>query len=293
MFAWALIVALFVFGAAENENAELLLSPTKCGQANPNVLKVDSNVTDGQAKPGEFPWTIAVIHNESLVGVGSLIAPNVVLTAAHQIFNKDVNDLIVSAGEWKYADPSEEYPIEEASVKQMVVHELFDYRKGENNLALLFLEQHFPLTFKINTICLPTQRRSLSSTRCVVAGWGKHRFSDKDQASVLKKIDLPIVPRDVCQEKLRKTRLGPKYTLPRGLICAGGEKDTDACTGDGGAALFCPMTEDPQQFEQIGIVNFGVGCNEENVPGTYTDVFEYKPWIDRHLEVKVYLPDDN
>lgn len=99
-----------------------------------------------------------------------------------------------------------------------------------------------------------------------MAGWGKYQFSDTHYGGVLKKIDLPIVPRHICQDQLRKTRLGQNYTLPRGLICAGGEKDNDACTGDGGGALFCPMTEDPKQFEQIGIVNWGVGCKEKTFP---------------------------
>lgn len=271
---------------------DLLPVQLKCGYGNPDAVKVQFNVTEGQAKPAEFPWTIAVIHNRSLVGGGSLITPDIVLTAAHRIFNKDMEDIVVSAGEWEYGSALEKYPFEEAFVLKMVIHKSFNYQRGANNLALLFLDREFPLTYKINTICLPTQKRSLSSTRCIVAGWGKYQFSDTHYGGVLKKIDLPIVPRHICQDQLRKTRLGQNYTLPRGLICAGGEKDNDACTGDGGGALFCPMTEDPKQFEQIGIVNWGVGCKEKNVPATYTDVFEFKPWIVQQIKENLYTPDN-
>ena len=46
---------------------------------------------------------------------------------------------------------------------------------------------------------------------------------------ILKKIDLPIVPRDTCQDRLRKTQLGKYFNLHESFICAGGEIGKDAC----------------------------------------------------------------
>jgi len=254
---------------------------------------LDFNITDGQAAPGEFPWTVAVLHHKRFLSGGSLIAPDVVLTTAHWIYNKLAKDLAVSAGEWDYENALENYPFEEQNVRKIVIHPLFDLKRGANNLALLFLDNEFQITQRINTLCLPTEKRSLISTRCMVAGWGKKEFKDKHNTSILKKIDLPIVPRDICQDQLRQTRLGKAFTLPSGLICAGGEEGKDACTGDGGGALFCPMAEDPTRFEQIGIVNWGVGCNQKNVPATYTDVFEFKSWILNQLLSPMTISDSN
>ncbi|XP_037711295.1 phenoloxidase-activating factor 2 [Drosophila subpulchrella] len=265
----------------------------KCGEGNPIPPELSFNITEGQAAPGEFPWTVAVLHHNKFLSGGSLIAPDVVLTTAHWIYNKMAEDLSVSAGEWDYGNSLKNYPFKQQNVTKIVIHKLFDYRRGANNLALLFLENEFQMTYRINTICLPTEKRSHTSTRCMVAGWGKKEFKDKHNTSILKKIDLPIVPRDICQDQLRHTRLGKDFTLPSGLICAGGEKGKDACTGDGGGALFCPMAEDPTRFEQIGIVNWGVGCNQRNVPATYTDVFEFKSWILNQLQGPMASPGSN
>ncbi|XP_017002774.2 phenoloxidase-activating factor 2 [Drosophila takahashii] len=284
--------ALILFGAAENYEGDLSIenemqSPDEqpqCGQGSPAFQESDLNVTDGQARPGEFPWTVAVSHHKKFVCGGSLITPNIVLTSANCVYNKMAEDLVVSAGEWEYGNASEKYPYEEQIVKKLVFHKSFSLRTGANNLALLFLEKEFPMTYRINTICLPTEKRTLNSTRCIAAGWGKNQFKDKHNASILKKIDVPIVPRDICQDQLRQTRMGRTFTLAPNLFCAGGEEGKDACTGDGGGALFCPMPEDPKRFEQIGIVNWGVGCKNKNVPGIYTDVFEYKSWIVELME---------
>lgn len=46
---------------------------------------------------------------------------------------------------------------------------------------------------------------------------------------MLKKVELSLVPNDVCQQKLRKTRLGEHFRLHDSFVCAGGEKGRDVC----------------------------------------------------------------
>ena len=46
---------------------------------------------------------------------------------------------------------------------------------------------------------------------------------------ILKKVNLPVVPRNTCLEALRKTRLGPYFKLHESFICAGGEQGKDTC----------------------------------------------------------------
>lgn len=45
----------------------------------------------------------------------------------------------------------------------------------------------------------------------------------------MKKVKMDTVPFDTCQAQLKKTRLGPKFTLHKTFICAGGKKGVDAC----------------------------------------------------------------
>lgn len=47
--------------------------------------------------------------------------------------------------------------------------------------------------------------------------------------SILKKVEVPIVPREKCIKALRTTRLGPIFKLHESFICAGGEEGKDTC----------------------------------------------------------------
>lgn len=47
---------------------------------------------------------------------------------------------------------------------------------------------------------------------------------------ILKKVEVPIVPMDQCQQALRKTRLGPHFKLHASFVCAGGEAGRDTCS---------------------------------------------------------------
>lgn len=51
-----------------------------------------------------------------------------------------------------------------------------------------------------------------------------------DRQVILKKIELPLVSHDKCQQALRTTRLGHLFNLHESFTCAGGEQGKDACT---------------------------------------------------------------
>lgn len=45
----------------------------------------------------------------------------------------------------------------------------------------------------------------------------------------MKKVELPVIPRLLCVEELRKTRLSQHFKLHGSFICAGGEPGKDTC----------------------------------------------------------------
>lgn len=56
------------------------------------------------------------------------------------------------------------------------------------------------------------------------SGWGKNVFGNEGKyQAILKKIELPIVSFNECQEAFRKTRLYGGFILHNSFICAGGE----------------------------------------------------------------------
>ena len=64
----------------------------------------------------------------------------------------------------------------------------------------------------------------------------------------LKQVKLPIVDKSTCEKGL-----GSTYSLDLSNMCAGGKKDEDTCSGDGGGPLFCKLkdTGDKEKYVQV------------------------------------------
>ena len=212
---------------------------------------------------------------------------SVVITAAHCVNLKNPLSLKVRAGEWDTQTKLEPYPFVDADVQSMIVHKDFVSANLFNDIALLFLKTPIQNAENINTICLPPQGFNFDMSRCFASGWGKDVFGKEGKYQViLKKIELPVVPFEQCQNKLRTTRLGNRFKLHKSFICAGGEPGKDTCKGDGGSPLVCPVPGHDGHYYQAGIVAWGIGCGENGTPGVYVKVADFRSWIDQQLSTK-------
>ncbi|TDG42751.1 hypothetical protein AWZ03_010829 [Drosophila navojoa] len=266
--------------------------PGLCGMRNLKGLSITIlNGQHSESQFGEFPWMVAILIHDSLnnfksMGGGSLISPRVVLTTAH-IFQEGMNEIVVArAGEWDNRYTYEALKHQDRLVQEIITHPDFDNMTGFFDLALLILSPPFKLDKHIGTICLPSPAAIFDSSRCTVTGWGKRGYSDKDYPNILKNIELPFVERNKCENQLRyNTRLGRYFELHESFVCAGGERGRDACFGDGGAPLVCPITKGSARYQLAGMVSWGLGCGAENVPGVYTNVQMMMPWITEQLSL--------
>jgi len=273
----------------------------KCGRRNVNGLGVRiQGFKEAEAQFGEWPHMCAVLHKKSLEPTpgytgevpqtvnlyqcgGSLIAPGVIMTAAHCVdkFRDVAGELIVRCGEWDTQNETEPYPHQDRLIKDLSIHPEFNGRNLQNDFALLYTEEDFELSNHIDTVCLPTPEELFEGDTCFATGWGKDKFgSAGNYQVVLKEIDLSVVNHDQCENSLRRTRLGKRYRLHDSFICAGGESGKDTCKGDGGSPLVCPSKYDPNTYVQAGIVAWGIGCGEDGTPGVYASVSKAICWID-------------
>ena len=265
----------------------------KCGRRNDaGVGARIQGFTEGESQFGEWPHMCAVLHDKlSLTGEstnlykcgGSLIAPGVLITAAHCIkdFVNSPTSLKIRCGEWDTQKQSEPYKHQDRIGKIVKIHPEFDPRNLANDFALVFLNQDFILDYHIDTVCLPQPNEQYDGQVCYATGWGKDKFgADGVYQVVLKEVDLRVVNKIECQDKLRLTRLGKKFQLHDSFMCAGGSKGKDTCKGDGGSPLVCSRKSDPNTYDQAGIVAWGIGCGQDGTPGVYADVSKAVCWID-------------
>lgn len=183
------------------------------------------------------------------------------------MFTKSPSELKIRAGEWDTQTTEEILPHQDRRVADIVIHPEY-YKAGLfNDIALLFLETPVNFADNVNTACLPPKATNFDGSRCFASGWGKDLFGRNGRYQViLKRVELPIVERSVCEMELRKTRLGEHFVLNRSFVCAGGERRKDTCKGDGGSPLVCPIAGQDDRFYQAGMVAWGIGCGDQT-PG--------------------------
>ncbi|KAM3957636.1 phenoloxidase-activating factor 2-like [Aphomia sociella] len=280
-----------------------------CGYRNENgvgFLLLRNNASE-ETSFGEFPWVVAILKLEPVdqkdpegptkevyAGSGSLIHPQVVLTAAHvaQARNSPVGKLRVRAGEWDTQNTKEIYPHQDRDVETVEIHK--DYSQGTlyYDIAVLFLSTPLELTPNIGVACLPpAKEHAEAGTRCIATGWGKDKFGKEGSyQTILKKVEVPVVEHRSCLKLLQNTRLGTRFTLHSSFMCAGGERDRDTCLTDGGAPLVCPIQYETGRYMQSGIVAWGVGCGKDSPPSVYVDVGNLRDWIDDKVAGRGFDP---
>jgi len=225
---------------------------------------------------GEFPWQAAILKKRKnytkgfvFVSSGVLVGDSCILTTAHSVLKLKPKNVLVRLGENNVqADPRKKYHHVNARVKSIVIKENFNADTLENDLALVCLEKKVKFNAVVNTICLPDfSKPPLDLKNCLVSGWGKGSHHG-NYSTALRKASLSFVPHDKCQYLLRNRISDPTFVLDKSFVCAGGDYGKDACTGDAGGPLSCPAYDGRQVL--TGLVSWGIGCGEKNVPGVYS-----------------------
>ena len=171
---------------------------------------------------------------------------------------------------------------EDYTLVRISTHPNFDPVRLSNNIAILGLDRPLDLasTEGLNAACLPACNNMFdykfqngTGVRCWVAGWGASEDKGKG-SNVLKKVDLPLVDRKICEQKYSRIL---DVTLEPGEICAGGESGKFTCNGDGGSPLICESKTG--NWHAVGLVSWGKDCENDEFPGVFVNIYHYIDWI--------------
>jgi len=202
-----------------------------------------------------------------------LIGDEWVLTAAHCVapFTKD--KIKVTLGEYSFDQEGETSVQEKIGVRNLKMHENYDDKSFENDIALIRLDRKVQFTKSVYPICLPPKGKDYTDTRAFVIGWGTIYFGGPT-SSVLQEVNVRVWDNKQCATNYG--RLNRKITDT--MMCAG-ERGRDACQGDSGGPLNC-LNFQTGKWELCGVVSWGARCAEPDFPGVYTRVTDYLDWID-------------
>jgi len=223
----------------------------------------------------QWPWMVALKSDGEQFCGASLINQQWLLTAAHCVYDPVL----------KTADPSLE--IEAVflqsdltqsntqsftrNISEIHVHPDYNYNLDINDLALLKLDK---AVNNINPVLLPGASYDAftiaAGTQTTVLGWGITQ-DYADNKVILRKVEVPIIDQIICSKSMAKNYI----SIEESMLCAGyPEGGKDACSGDSGGPLV-HFSESLQNWVQVGIVSFGIGCALPDEYGVYTRIAKY------------------
>ncbi|ETV70160.1 hypothetical protein H257_14325 [Aphanomyces astaci] len=197
---------------------------------------------------------------------GSLIAPNVVLTAAHCIGQGD--DYVAIGSHYNNGTKDGE----QIKVKQAIKHPKNNAKTNAYDIGVLILEcdSKFPVVeVSFDTVA--------ADTPTVVRGWGT-TGSEGSMSKVLLEVGLDTVNQEQCTKWMAN---GSDVAVDASMLCSGGKEGEDACQGDSGGPL---TVETSGSVKLVGVVSWGIGCAEQNKPGVYSRISMARDFIEPYLK---------
>lgn len=253
--------------------AVLLAVLTLSGQALAGGRMVEHVVGGAQAPAGGWPSVVALVTpgSDPVQGQfcgGTLIAPTVVLTAAHCVTGAAgaamrPADVQVLAGTQELTAGGDRI-----GVTVVRTHPEFRTDGDPYDAALLILAR--PSAAPAMPYARNGQDGGDVERAGAIAGWGETSENSGDYPTALAEAAVTIFPSARCT-----SALGRAFT--RGAtLCAGSMTGgVDSCSGDSGG----PLRDASGTL--VGIVSWGVGCARPGFPGVYTRVGALTSWIDR------------
>lgn len=259
-----------------------------------------------QTKNSKVPWHIGIYTLTDLnaeptyICGGSIVSAKVIVSAIHCFWDpttrqlNPVEQFRIVAGKYysRFNDGREKNSFQVMHVSNIYYPE--EYQHGhtfyDHDLAVVVLDKHIEFKSHIAPVCLeynlgPEERFVEPGWMGRIAGWGLESEGGS-VSDALKMIELPVVGRSECLEKVPLT-FQPFLTGDK--FCAGKQYEgIGLCTGDSGGGFVVPKKVNGKQYFFLrGVVSVGQnnkGNCDSNQYTLFTNVNHYVEFIKRHIE---------
>jgi len=219
-----------------------------------------------EAKTNSIPWQLSMQTPGGWHFCGaSIINENWAVTAAHCVNEGD--NIKVVAGAHSKSSSGQKY-----QVQRIYKHEEYNPNRMYNDIAMLEIGgSGIVMSDAVMPVCLPSKGYEWQTGQdMLVSGWGTLK-SGGVSPDVLMQVTVPLVDFDKCARQNSMSRSW------KDVICAGLDVGgRDSCQGDSGG----PLVGQVDGYAVLaGVVSWGYGCADAELPGVYTHVSHYIDWM--------------
>jgi secreted trypsin-like serine protease len=235
------------------------------------------------AAPATHPFQVGLLFKQEPDNFfaqycgGSLIRPNVVITAAHCSDFVHRRDVQVLTGTQRLDGSGTR-----RNVVRIKIHPDWNPANNNSDIAIWWLAspaRNVPLA-RLGW----EDPSTVPGVTMLATGWGSvvAQNPDFDRPPSfpvrLREVRLPLVSMQNCND-----RNSYDGAITRNMLCAGyAEGGRDTCQGDSGGPLTLPLNG---RFEVLmGITSWGFGCAHPDLFGVYTRVSRFRTWILQQID---------
>ncbi|XP_046688318.1 clotting factor C-like isoform X2 [Homalodisca vitripennis] len=258
--------------------SEPILCIPECGLTYPE--RAEPLILHGsRVQRGQWPWAAAIFVRKSdntwkFQCGATLVSDNVVITAAHCVWRKQVKNMFIVLGHLPRKLPKVNRRDLIYRVTRIYLLPVYRHKtnKYNSNIALLVLKNQVILTKNILPACLPDNYTVVHPyIMSIVSGWGLNENQEISQG--LNYIKVPIIDVMRCFKNIdQELEQYISYTT----FCAGYINGTTVCNEDGGGGL---LTQHDGKWVLQGVLSrFSRPCQHGSY-SVYTKVMLYTYWI--------------